>query len=109
MKNNIPKKLINSKYRKELWKNSQNFIKKIKKTIPVSSIYLLGSFSSKKRRPADVDFIILLKTKERSQANWSVDLVIAPDNDHGKFVLEDAHKWMKQKYGKENFEITRIY
>ena len=104
----IPKKLLNSSYRKELWENSQDLIKKIEKVIPIFSVHLLGSFTTKKKRPADVDFIILLKTKKNLKANWSVDLVIAPDNDHGEFVLKDAHKWMKQKYGSKNSAVIKL-
>ncbi len=104
----VPKKLLHSSYRKELWKNSQEFIKKIEKTIPISSIHLLGSFTTQKKRPADVDFILLLKTKKNNKSKWSVDVVLAPDNSHGKFVLDDAHKWMKQKYRKKKSAVIRL-
>ncbi|MBW3022742.1 hypothetical protein KY308_01400, partial [Candidatus Woesearchaeota archaeon] len=79
MKQEIPKKLLNSKYRKEMWDNSKKIINKIEKSIPISSAYLVGSFSTKKKRPADVDFIILLNTKSRTKSKWSVDIVISPD------------------------------
>src|SRR3989344_6046149 len=95
----IPKKLLNSPYRRELWENSKGFIRKVEKIIPISSLHLLGSFTTKKKRPADVDFILLLKTNKNNNSNWSVDIVLAPDNKHGDFILEDAKKWMKQKYG----------
>lgn len=104
----IPKKLLNSPYRKELWKNSQEFIKKIEKIIPVSSVHLLGSFTMKKKRPADVDFILLLKTKRNNKSKWSVDVVLAPDNSHGNFILDDARKWMKQKYGSKKSVVVRL-
>jgi hypothetical protein len=107
-KNKIPDNLLDNTYRKELWKNSQNIIKQIEKNISISSAYLLGSFSSTKKRPADVDFILLLKTKQNNNSDWSVDMVIAPDNDHGNFVLEDARKWMKQKYGSKNSSVIKI-
>lgn len=55
MKQTIPKKLLQSKYRKEMWKHAQNIIKKLRKDLPISSVYLLGSFTTKKKRPADVD------------------------------------------------------
>ncbi len=45
-----------------MWANSKKIIKQIEKILPISSAYLLGSFTAKKKRPADVDFIILLKT-----------------------------------------------
>lgn len=104
----VPKKLLDSPYRKELWKNSKDFIKKVQKVIPLSSVYLLGSFTTKKKRPADVDFILLLKTPKHSKSNWSVDIVLAPDNDHGNFVLEDAGKWMKQKYGAKKSAVIKL-
>ncbi|MEI6732143.1 MAG: hypothetical protein WCK90_05715, partial [archaeon] len=60
-------------------------------------------------RPSDVDFIVLLKTKRKDRnKKWSVDLVIAPDNNYGKSVEKDAIKWTKQKYGKENVKIIKI-
>lgn len=100
--------LLNSPYRKELWKNSQEFLKHIEKVVPVSSIHLLGSFTTKKKRPADVDFIILLKTKKNTKSKWSVDIVLAPDNAHGEFVLQDAKKWMQQKYGAKKSAVIRL-
>ena len=104
----IPKKLLSSKHRREMWKNSLAILKKIEKVIPVSEAYVLGSFTTKKTRPADVDFILLLKTKERQNAKWSLDLVFAPENKYGKFLLEDADKWVKEKYGLKNSTTVRI-
>jgi len=107
--NSIPKSLINTPYRKEMWKNVQEALKKIEKAIPISSAYVLGSFTTKKKRPADVDFILLLKTKDRDpKSNWSVDLVLAPDNAFGEKTLEDAKQWMKQKYGAKKSAVIRI-
>ena len=104
----IPRSLLRSKYRRTLWKNTERIIAKLKKVLPMSEIYLLGSFSSTKRRPADVDFIILIKTKIQKNANWSVDVVFAPDNPHGSFILADAKKWMRQKYGTRKSTVIRI-
>ena len=98
----IPKELLKSKYRKYMCNNSIKIIKKIEKILPITSAYLLGSFTTKKRRPADVDFIILLNTKTKTHSKWSVDLVISPDNNYGKYIVNDADKWMKSKYGKKN-------
>ena len=103
----VPNKLLKSKYRKEMWKNVEPSIKKMLKILPVSNVYVIGSFSSKKRRPADVDFMVLFQVKSKNE-KWSFDFVVAPENEHGKFVLEDVRKWMRQKYGKKNFEITKI-
>jgi len=109
MKQKIPKNLLNSKYRKEVWENAQEILKKLEKTLPISSAYLLGSFTTKKRRPADVDFILLLQMKENKQnSKWSVDLVLAPENNYGNFVLEDAKKWMKQKYGSKKSAVIKL-
>lgn len=81
----------------------------LEKALPISQAYILGSFTTAKRRPADVDFILLLKLKGNTpKANWSVDLVLAPDNPHGEFILEDARKWMKQKYGTKKFTMLQL-
>jgi len=34
----------------------------------------------------------LLKTIDNPKSKWSVDMVIAPENKHGDFILEDAKK-----------------
>ena len=104
----VPKSLLKSKYRKDLWKESEKIIKDIEKVLPISSAYLMGSFASTKKRPADVDFIVLLKTGKNNKTNWSVDLVIVPDNKHGDFILEDSKKWMKQKYGAKKSATIKI-
>lgn len=105
----IPRGLINSRYRQEMWRNSKKIIKILEKVLPISEIYLMGSFTTKKTRPADVDFTVLLKTKERNpKRKWSVDLVIAPDNKYGQFVLEDGDKWVKEKYGLDKSTMVRL-
>lgn len=92
-----------------MWRNSEDVIKKLKKVLPVSSVYLLGSFTTGKRRPADVDFIVFLKTRDKnSRSKWSVDLVLAPDNKFGDSVLKDTKKWMKQKYGSKESAVIRL-
>lgn len=84
-------------------------MEKIEKALPISSAYLLGSFTTAKKRPADVDFILLLKVRENtSEANWSVDLVIAPENKNGAAVLQDAKTWMKQKYGAKKSAVIKL-
>ncbi|HII15052.1 MAG TPA: hypothetical protein HA362_01955 [Nanoarchaeota archaeon] len=106
---NIPKTLLKTKYRKEMWANSQRIIKKLEKVLPVSSVYLRGSFTTKKERPADVDFIVLLQTKEsRQNSKWSVDFVVAPENKYGNLVLKDAEQWMKQKYGSKKTAVIKL-
>ncbi|OGZ99250.1 MAG: hypothetical protein A3C07_03670 [Candidatus Sungbacteria bacterium RIFCSPHIGHO2_02_FULL_47_11] len=104
-----PVKLIVSQYRKDMWREMVPNLKKMLKHLPVEEVYVIGSFSSKKQRPADIDFMVLFKTKEKqNNEKWSFDFVVAPNNKHGKFVLDDVERWMRQKYGKKNFEITRI-
>lgn len=66
---NVPRKLLRSKYRKELWANAQKVVKVLEKMLPVSEVYLRGSFTTKKKRPADVDFIIALKIKNPKGPN----------------------------------------
>jgi len=105
----LPKELLNSKYRKEMYKKAEDIMKKLENILPVSSVYLLGSFTTKKRRPADVDFMILLKTKEnKKNSKWAVDLALVPDNRYGDSVLKDTRKWMKQKYGSKKTEVIKL-
>lgn len=109
MKNKIPKELLRTRYRKEMWNNAQRILKKLEKTLPIESAYLLGSFTTPKKRPADVDVLLLLHLKEPKQkAAWSLDLVLTPNNTYGAFVLEDAKKWMKQKYGTKKSAVLRL-
>ncbi len=108
MENKLPKKLLKSSYRKEMWRNVEEVLRRVEKVLPISSVHLMGSFASTKRRPADIDFIVMLQTPaKRKNTKWSFDLVIAPDNQHGKAVFEDNKKWMKQKYGAKKSEIVR--
>ena len=107
---NKPIKLLRSKYRKNMWNVATPSLQKVLKNLPIEEAYVVGSFSSKKRRPADIDFMVFFKTKSKNKKEkWSLDFVVAPNNEHGKFMFEDVRKWMLQKYGKKNFEITRIY
>lgn len=109
MRYKIPKKLLNTKYRREMWNNVKKMVKRIEKVLPIQSAHVLGSFTTEKTRPADVDFILLLKTGEKNdKAKWSVDLVIAPDNEYGKFILEDADQWVKEKYGLKKSSTVRL-
>ena len=105
----LPKKLLNSRYRKEMWAGAEEILEAFKKILPVTSVHVLGSFTTKKTRPADVDFIIFIKTKDKkSNRKWSVDMTIAPDNKYGRFVLKDADKWVKEKYGLKKSVTIRL-
>lgn len=97
--------MLNSSYRREIWRNVQQIVRKIEKVLPISEMHLMGSFTSKKTRPADVDFMVLLHTPAKEMKKWSVDLVIAPDNKHGRGVLEDNKRWVRQRYGKNSGHI----
>jgi hypothetical protein len=51
MRNKIPKKLLKSSYRKEMWKNVEKVVARIEKVLPISSMHLVGSFAAKKDDP----------------------------------------------------------
>lgn len=105
-----PKKLLTTKYRKDIWNTIKPNLQKMLNNLPVKEVYVMGSFSTKKRRPADIDFLVIFKTKsQKTNEKWSFDFVVMPDNEHGDFVFKDVEKWMCQKYGKKNFEITKIF
>ncbi len=105
----VPKKLLKTKFRKEMWRNVRNMIEQIEKSLPISHAYVMGSFATKKDRPADIDFIIPLQSKEkRKNAKWSVDLVIAPDNKYGRWGKKDTDKWMKDKYGLKKSALVEL-
>lgn len=104
----IPKKLLSTKYRKEMWSNVEKMLKKISKNLPISYVEVVGSFTTKKKRPVDIDFTVLLKTPVNRKEKWSVDMVIAPDNEHGEWIAEDIRKWAKRKYGKNNHQAVRL-
>ena len=103
-----PKRFLTSAYRRTLWKEVSSTLSQIEKSVPISKAYLIGSYTTKKRRPADIDFMVMLKVPAGSRANWSFDLVTAPDNAHGTTVLNDVKKWMKQKYGSKKSEVVRL-
>ena len=104
----IPKRFLTSKYRKDMWRNVNAMVEKISKVLPIKATYMMGSFTTKKRRPADVDFIVILETKSKTSAPWSVDMVLAPDTAYGAKIIKDARKWMKQKYGSKKSAFLRI-
>ncbi len=92
-----------------MWRNSKKIISRLEKVLPISSVHVHGSFSTRKKRPNDVDFIILLNTKEKDpKSKWSVDMVIAPDNRFGKNVLKDTDKYVMKKYGLKNSRTVRL-
>ncbi len=89
----LPKELLNSKYRKEMYKKAEDIMKKLENILPVSSVYLLGSFTTK---------------ENKKNSKWAVDLALVPDNRYGDSVLKDTRKWMKQKYGSKKTEVIKL-
>lgn len=92
-----------------MWRKAKGVVGNIEKTVPIKKAYVMGSFTTKKKRLGDVDFIILLQVGEKGKkSKWCVDLVIAPDNEYGNYVLEDEDKWVRQRYGLKNSTMVRI-
>lgn len=92
-----------------MWQNAQVILSRLNKVLPISSVYVIGSFASQKRRPADIDFVIMLKTKSKNKKEkWSFDLLLGPDNDYGSLQLEDYRLWMKQKYGAKKSTVIKV-
>lgn len=105
----VPRKLFTSKYRKDMWRNVKKIVKKVDGAVPIKRAYVMGSFTTKKKRPGDVDFIILLQVPEKdNKVQWCVDLVIAPDNKYGEYVLKDEDSWVKSRYGLKRSTMVRI-
>ena len=90
-----------------MWQKSKELVDKISQVIDVEKIIVLGSFTTEKQRPADVDFQILVKTKDPTE-DWSTDIQFVPNNKFGEEIINDAEKWMFEKYGEGNFEIFQF-
>lgn len=97
-------KYLNNDYRKYIWEKSKDLIKKISTVIDIETVTVIGSFTTRKERPADVDFIIMVKTKEKNE-DWSTDIQFVPSTKFGAETIMDAEKWMEEKYGKDNYQI----
>lgn len=93
---------LQNDYRLKNWEKSKDILEKISKVIPIESVLVLGSFMTKKDRPADVDFIVMIKTKESE--DYSTDIQFVPSNFFGDRTIEDAKNWMSEKYGNGNYE-----
>lgn len=100
-------KLLNNQYRKLIWERSKNLIAKISTVIEIDKVIVLGSFTTKKERPADVDFIVMIKTKDKSE-DWSTDIQFIPSTIFGQQTIDDAKKWMEEKYGTGNYEVFEL-
>lgn len=104
----IPAKLLRSRYRKNLWKEAVEVINNLEKIVPISGLYLMGSYATKKKKPADIDFIVLLKTKSKQKKQFALDFVIIPDNKHGSKIMKETKNWMKQRYGEGKFDFLEL-
>ena len=89
----MKKAFLSSKYRRNMWKKTQEILNIFKKNFNISSTYLYGSFTTKKKEPKDIDLIVLIKNKSKKSDKWAINVQIAPDNEKGKFILEDADKY----------------
>lgn len=96
-------KYIENEYRKFMWEKTKIIIDKLSNVFDIKKCIVLGSFTTKKERPADVDLIILIQLTDDDKTEWSTDIVFAPNNDFGIKTIEDAESWMEEKYGKNNY------
>ncbi len=109
MRYKIPQTMLRSKYRRDMWRNAKNIVQQLDKVLPIQAAYLMGSFTTKNPEPADIDFIILLQVKEKNRkSKWSVDLVVAPNNPYGHYVLKTTDDWVKKKYGLKKSTMVRL-
>jgi len=100
----VVEKFLDNGYRKLIWDKSKQLIGKISTVIDIDKVVVLGSFTTKKERPADVDFIVMIKTKDSGE-DWSTDIQFVPSTKFGEETIADAGKWMEEKYGKDNYQI----
>ena len=109
MKEKIPKQMLNSKYRQEMWRQAQATIKKLEKVLPIASISMIGSFTTAKKKPQDIDVVILLKAKPKKKTEkWSLDFQLVPDNAYGEWLLDETAKWVRRKYGAGKSAVVKI-
>jgi len=96
--------LITNEYRRLMWNKSKDIISKISSVIEVKKVIILGSFTTLKPRPADVDFIMMIQTKD-TEDDWSTDVQFVPSSKFGEASINDAKLWMEEKYGKGNYTV----
>ncbi|MBW3015873.1 nucleotidyltransferase domain-containing protein [Candidatus Woesearchaeota archaeon] len=92
-----PEKFLTTKERKEMWEDASKILKKIDSE--VSEVYLVGSYASEKK-PNDIDFVIVTKSKNKNQA-YPVDLIVVPDSEDLDEYLDFFKEYMKKKFGKD--------
>lgn len=72
----------------------------MEKFLTIKAIYLVGSFTTQKKSPGDIDVIIYVETEEKlKNSKWAIDFMISPNNAYGKKVLTETEEWVKKKYG----------
>ena len=79
-------KFLDNEYRKLICDKSKQLIGKISTVIDIDKVVVLGSFTTKKERPADVDFIVMIKTKDSGE-DWSTDIQFVPSTNLAKKLL----------------------
>ena len=100
-----PKKLLTNKARRDMWKSVRPRLKNVCESLHASEVFVFGSFSSKKRRPADIDVAVVVKGVSGA---FPLDIVLIPEGRKGKVILDDMRKWMTQKYGAKKFSMLKI-
>jgi len=104
----LPKEMLKSKNRKIMWKNTKNVLNKLKKTFPISNVYVCGSFTTKKKWPNDVDLIILFKVKNNEKERWSADVEFVSNPKQTLEILKAIEKYMGKRYGQEDARIFEL-
>ncbi len=106
---NMPDEMVDSEERKQMWEKSRQVLEKLEKMLPVSSVYLLGSFTTMKKDPADIDVVLVVKTDpSMTDEKWSLDIQLVPDNKYGKWMLDECNEWMENKYGKNKCALIKL-
>lgn len=98
---------LGTPYRRRVWEKSMEILEKVSSVIDIDGAVVLGSFTTEKERPADVDFIVMVRTKDEEE-DWSTDMQFVPNNAQGRSVVEDARRWMEEKYGEGNYEVLEL-
>lgn len=104
----LPKEMLKSKNRRVMWKNTKAILNKLKKTFPISNIYVCGSFTTKKKWPNDVDIIILFKVKNNEKERWSADIEFVSNPRQTKEILKAIDKYIGKRYGPKSARIFEL-
>jgi hypothetical protein len=104
-----------------MWKKAKQILDTLEKVLepmlPVSAMYVFGAFTTEKKRPTDIDAMVLVTSKERSFRKWRfgidfaippVDLTIAPDNAYGRRLLAYTDSIVRRKYSLRKSTMLRI-